>query len=60
LNFATSSKDLFVIFMLCFCPIFWLHDISITLYDKQKNVVMTWSSHGGECEDVFLLGCSAM
>jgi hypothetical protein len=28
LNFATSSKDLFTIFMLCFCPIFWLRDIN--------------------------------
>jgi hypothetical protein len=24
LNFATSSMDLFALFMLCFCPIFWL------------------------------------
>jgi hypothetical protein len=31
LNFATPSKDLFTIFMLCFCPIFWLCDINICL-----------------------------
>jgi hypothetical protein len=31
LNFATSSNDLFGIFMLCFCPIFWLRDINIYL-----------------------------
>jgi hypothetical protein len=31
LNSATSSKDLFAIFMLCFCPIFWLRDTNIYL-----------------------------
>jgi hypothetical protein len=31
LNSATSSKDLFAIFILCFCPIFWLRDINVYL-----------------------------
>jgi hypothetical protein len=30
-NFATSSKDLFAIFMLYFCPVFWLRDINTYL-----------------------------
>jgi hypothetical protein len=29
LNFATSSKDLFAIFMLYFCAVFWLRDVNI-------------------------------
>jgi hypothetical protein len=31
LNFATLSKDLFAIFMLCLCPAFWHLDINIYL-----------------------------
>jgi hypothetical protein len=31
LNFATSSKDLFALFMLCFCPVFRLRDSNIYL-----------------------------
>jgi hypothetical protein len=29
LNFATSARDLSVIFMLCFCAVFWLRDVNI-------------------------------
>jgi hypothetical protein len=32
LNSDTSSKDLFDVFMLCFCPIFWLRDINVYLF----------------------------
>jgi hypothetical protein len=31
LNLATSSKDLFAIFMLCLCPAFWQCDTNTYL-----------------------------
>jgi nitrate reductase gamma subunit len=49
LNFATSSKDLFAIFMLRFCFVFWLLHISIYLVFSwfiSRLLVPTWNSHG--------------
>jgi hypothetical protein len=41
LNFATLSKDLFPIFMLCLCPAFWHLDTNISLRTASKHDCIT-------------------